>query len=121
MKSILIILLTIITSLGNAQSECMIAYVSDNYIENMTSDTLYVSVDNKNQKSFPTDGPTLFSIEPGGKQKVSSLEWAEEFKNPTIWYTFEINSNDTTIINDPKKWIFKQIDETTGEFTLTHK
>ena len=118
MKNLLIISLLLIASVSKAQEECEIAFISEHYIVNNTIDTLHLSVDNKNQESFPTDAPTVFSISPGEKIKVSSLEWAGEFRNPTTWYKFILKTETTIDLNKAESWIFKQTEETVGEYII---
>jgi hypothetical protein len=103
-----------------AQTECLPAFISQHFIQNNTSDSLYLFVNNLNQKSFPTEGPTPIVIPPGEEMEVSTLEWASEFKNPTIWYVFDMNDIDKNkSLNDPENWTFKLINKTTGNYYYT--
>jgi hypothetical protein len=111
-------LILLLSSFSNsAQTECEIAFVSDHYVFNNTTDTLQLSVDHRNQKSFPTEGPTVFTLLPESRTKVSSLEWAGEFRDPTGWYVMDFLGKDE--INDPNNremWRFEKTAETKGAY-----
>lgn len=102
-----------------SQGECQMSYVSDHHIQNNTADTVVIWVNNKNQKSFSTKGPTKYSIAPRESKKVCSLEWAEEFREPTFWYVFKNETDGLTNLCDKANWIFEKKSETTAIYTLT--
>ena len=125
MINCLFVLLTLMFSAEAVSQEeitsCEIAFISEHYVYNSTRDTISLSVDNRNQVSFPSDEPTLFEIPPGEEVKVSVLEWAGEFRDPTSWYIFQIldHPDDSFII--PERWVFSQIKETEGRYLFTFK
>ena len=73
MKLITTTILAIIAFTSYSQEMCELAFISDHIIVNQTEDTLHVYVDNKNQESFPTKGPTLVVVLPNSEVKVSDL------------------------------------------------
>jgi TonB family protein len=117
-KLVLVILLSFSAQMY-AQGECLIAYVSDHIVHNTTSDTVYIWVNNKNQKSFSTEGLIRHIIAPNAKVKVSSLEWAEEFREPNCWYVFKNETAGLTNLCDKENWKFEKTSDTEGNFTLT--
>jgi TonB family protein len=104
-----------------AQGGCFNAYVSDYIVHNTTPDTVSIWVNNKNQKSFSTAGLTKHIIAPNAKVKVSSLEWAGEFREPTFWYVFKNETAGLTNLCDKENWKFEKTTEATGKFILTLK
>jgi periplasmic protein TonB len=111
--------LTFLLSLNSfSQGECLIAYISDHHVINETADTVVIWVNNKNQEGFSTAGPTKHVLSPGENKKICSLEWAEEFREPTFWYVFKNETEGLTNLCEKKNWIFKKKTETTATYTL---
>jgi TonB family protein len=119
MKIFLFLILFGLTGTIQAQGECLISYISDHYVLNNTNKVVTIWVNNRNQESFPTEGPQKFQITPGASVKVSDLEWAEEFRDPTLWYVFKIETAGLTRLCDKKNWKFHKVSETHGKYTLT--
>lgn len=118
MKILILYLLIGFTGVLHAQGECQVVYVSDHYVLNNTTQSVTIWVNNRNQESFPTNGPQKYEIEPGARVKVSDLAWAEEFRDPTTWYVFKVNQTGLTRLCDKNNWIFEQLNETKGEYSL---
>jgi hypothetical protein len=120
----LFILIALVFSLAamsqEEEPECEIAFISEHYVLNSTGATISLSVDNKNQASFPNDGPTLFEIAAGEEIKVSHLEWAGEFRGPTSWYVIKnVNQPSDSSFNTPDRWVFKKLEDTEGRYLYT--
>jgi len=107
-----------LSSLSQAQGECLMSYVSHHFVLNSTSDTVTIWVDNKNQKSFPTKGAKIYSIPPNERMEVSKLEWAEEFRNPTTWYVFKVLQKGLTPLCVSENWKFEKLSKSQGEYSL---
>ncbi|MFT5823427.1 MAG: TonB family protein [Crocinitomix sp.] len=102
-----------------AQEECEVSNLSDHYVLNNTVDTVIIWVNNRNQVSFSTDGPEKYEIAPDARVKIAQLEWAGEFREPTGWYVFKVETSGLTPLCDKRNWIFEQLTERQGEYTLT--
>lgn len=119
MKNILCLVLISFTFALQAQEGCQVSNTSDHYVLNNTADTVIILVNNRNQVSFATDGPTEFAIAPSARVKIADLEWAGEFRDPTGWYVFKVETGGLTPLCDKRNWIFKELTKTSGEYTLT--
>lgn len=118
MKRFLFLLMFSITGTINAQGECQMVYISDHYVLNNTEDTVMIWVNNRDQENFATKGPTKYNIAPNARVKIAELAWAEEFRDPTGWYVFKVASKGLTRLCDKKNWIFEELSETKGEYSL---
>ncbi|NRA12409.1 MAG: energy transducer TonB [Crocinitomicaceae bacterium] len=118
MNYFLLILSLGASTLTFAQGECLMVYKSHHFVFNSTSDTVWIWVDNKNQKSFPTKGPKAFRIAPNERIEISELAWAEEFRDPTLWFAFKVKTQGLTRLCDSKNWEFERLSTTQGEYSL---
>lgn len=117
LKTLFVLVLVALSLVTRAQGECLVSFVSHHVVENQTSDTLRVLVDHRNQKSFPTDGPTEVMIPPNSEIEVSQLEWAQEFRDPTGWFVFAWKGVlEGPDLNTRERWVFTQDDDTTGTY-----
>ena len=121
MRNLLLILLTLLQFSLIGQEECQLAYISDAFVINQSSDTLSLYVDHKDQVNFTTDGPIHYLIAPGERALVGSLEWAEEFRNPTTWYVFSTEEGIDRLLNQEELWQFSKRSETEGAFIFRLK
>ena len=121
MKLFLLLLGIGISSLSQAQGECQMVYVSHHFVLNTTADTVTILVNNKDQVNYRTKEPEQFKIAPNERVEVSDLGWAEEFRDPTGWYVFKVETEGLTRLCDSKNWVFEKLSETQGEYSLTLK
>lgn len=121
MKVLLVLLGMSLSAITQAQGECLKTYTSHHFVLNTTADTVSIWVDNKDQKSFPTKGPKHFLIAPNKRLEVSDLGWAEQFRDPTGWYIFKVETSGLTNLCDARNWTFEKLNETQGEYSLTLK
>lgn len=121
MKTLFLLLILGLPSFTFSQGECLVAYRSEHYVLNGTADTVWIAVDNRNQKGFPTNGPAEYVLAPGERTMVSSLEWAQEFRDPAQWYVFKVKPLGLTNLCDDKNWAFERLSKTDGEYNLTLK
>ena len=97
-------------------SECQIAYVADGRILNSTSDIITVWADSRpGQEMFALKADSIL-LPPGDTTKISSMEWAEEFRPPLEFYIFRTSDPKLDSLNDKENWVFRKLNETTGEF-----
>ncbi len=101
--------------------ECQIAFTSEHYVLNASSHAIKLSVDHRDQGSFPTDGPRHYTIPADQEMKVSELEWAGEFRDPCSWYVFTIQDQDSdSSLAAPDRWVFEQVMEYEGRYLFTY-